>query len=177
MTWIAALSIVVVAVASYASWAAQRLDRLHARVDAAAAALDTQLRVRAEVARRIATTAGASRPAGGALGEAAALAVTMRGLGVARESAESALSRALQEAARTLPAGSRPMAEVADAVTRVSFARRFHNDAVRDALVVRRRWIVRLLHLAGRAPLPSYFEIDDAAVAIADVAVAVAPYD
>ena len=32
----------------YATWTAKRLDRLHARVDAATAALDGQLRQRAE---------------------------------------------------------------------------------------------------------------------------------
>ena len=49
-------------------------------------------------------------------------------------------------------------------MTRASFARQFHNDAVRDALVLRRRWIVRIFHLAGTAPRPTFFEIDDATV-------------
>jgi len=34
----------------YSTWTARRLDRLHARVDAATAALDRQLRYRAEAA-------------------------------------------------------------------------------------------------------------------------------
>jgi 8-oxo-dGTP pyrophosphatase MutT (NUDIX family) len=38
-------------------------------------------------------------------------------------------------------------------------ARRVHNDAVRDTLALRRKRSVRWLRLAGRAPLPSYFEI------------------
>jgi hypothetical protein len=48
-------------------------------------------------------------------------------------------------------------------------------------LVLRRRLIVRYLHLAGHAPLPQYFEIDDVASEqpreIPDVARASAPYD
>lgn len=88
-------------------------------------------------------------------------------LGPEREQAENRLSRALR--------GVTPTEELSEVVTRASFARQFHNDAVRDALVLRRRWIVRLLHLAGHAPRPTYFEIDDAQ--FSDVARAAAPYD
>ncbi len=38
-------------------------------------------------------------------------------------------------------------------------ARRVHNDAVRDTLMLRRRRVARWLGLAGRAPRPRYFEI------------------
>ena len=48
-----------------------------------------------------------------------------------------------------------------DVILRTGFARRFHNDAVRDALVVRRRRIVRWFRLAGTARLPSFFEMDE----------------
>jgi hypothetical protein len=48
-----------------------------------------------------------------------------------------------------------------DEALRATFARRFHNDAVRDALVVRDRRLVRWLRLAGSAPHPAYFEMDD----------------
>jgi hypothetical protein len=40
-------------------------------------------------------------------------------------------------------------------------ARRFYNDTVRDALVVRDKRVVRWLGLAGHAPHPAYFEMDD----------------
>jgi len=43
----------------------------------------------------------------------------------------------------------------------LALARRVHNDAVRDTLGLRSRRLVRRLHLAGRAPLPRYFEIAD----------------
>jgi hypothetical protein len=36
-----------------------------------------------------------------------------------------------------------------------------HADVVRDALAVRRRWLVRLLRLARRHPEPRFFDIDE----------------
>jgi 8-oxo-dGTP pyrophosphatase MutT (NUDIX family) len=80
----------------------------------------------------------------------------------ARETAENELSAALTrvDIAR-LPAAL--VAELADAEARVLLARRFHNDAVRDTLALRERPVVRWLHLGGRAPLPTYFEITERA--------------
>ena len=75
-----------------------------------------------------------------------------------REAAESALSRALQTV------GHAGDGALVDATTRTGFARSFHNDAVRDALVVRRRRIVRWFHLAGTARLPSFFEMDETTI-------------
>jgi hypothetical protein len=40
-------------------------------------------------------------------------------------------------------------------------ARRFHNDAVRAARAVRDHRVVRWLRLAGHAPFPLAFEMDD----------------
>ena len=40
-------------------------------------------------------------------------------------------------------------------------ARRFHNDAVRAARAVRRHRVVRWFRLAGHAPFPLAFEMDD----------------
>jgi hypothetical protein len=140
----------------YATWTANRLDRLHARVDAATAALDGQLHQRAEVALAFARSSrtAVSRD----LADAAEAALTTPGLGHDREAAESALSRALQAfAAEADP-------ELVDVAVRTGFARRFHNDAVRDALVVRRRRIVRWFRLAGSARLPSFFEMDEPAL-------------
>ena len=57
-------------------------------------------------------------------------------------------------------------AELGEAEQLLVLARSVHNDAVRDTLVLRSRRLVRWLHLAGTAPLPSYFEI---AVAAPDV--------
>jgi len=135
---------------AYSMWTAKRLDRLHQRVDAARGALDAQLRQRAEAALAFAGPAR-SAPARD-LASAARLALEVRGLGHDREAAENALTRALQTAGDS---------SLADVTVRTAFARRFHNDAVRDALVVRRRRVVRLFHLAGSARMPSFFEMDD----------------
>jgi hypothetical protein len=173
--WVAIGAILFVLGGLYATWTASRLDRLHARLDAAAAALDAQLRVRADAADRLATSLPPA--VGSSLRAAARTARAADGLDGRREVAESALSRALRHAVDRLDPAMQPVHDLVDADTRASFARRFHNDAVRDALVVRRRWVVRLLHLAGHAPRPAYFEMDDAPLVNSDVAAASAPYD
>ena len=155
--WIAAIVVVVLLVAVYGWWTARRLDRLHARVDAAGAALDDQLVRRADAARR---SAGPDRLA---LGAAAEAALASRGsLDGEREETENELGAAVTSAvrARPLQPGS-PLTELLDQATRAAVARRFYNDAVRDVLMARDRRIVRWLHLAGRAPLPAYLELDD----------------
>ncbi len=50
---------------------------------------------------------------------------------------------------------------LASACTRVQLARRFHNDAVTDVRRVRRKWTIRMFHLAGHTPLPGTVEFDD----------------
>ena len=160
--WLALALVLIGFLGVYSAWTAGRLDRLHLRLDAARTALDAQLRERALVAR---TTPN--------LRTAAQQALDTPGLGHDREQAENDLSRVL----RTVT----PTNELNDVVTRTSFARQFYNDAVRDALVLRRRRIVRLLHLFGYAPKPTFFEIDDATLnrsaEISDVAPSPAPYD
>ena len=152
---LAAIGLLAVLHVLYSLWTAKRLDRLHARVDAATAALDGQLRQRATAALAFAQ---AGRRAGTReLADAAQAALAVSGLGHDREAVESALSRALQ----TVGAGDDSLV---DETTRTGFARSFHNDAVRDALTVRRRRIVRWFHLAGTARLPSFFEMDDTAL-------------
>ncbi len=48
--------VVLVAIGLYLSWTAGRLDRLHARIDAARAALDAQLLRRASITQELATS-------------------------------------------------------------------------------------------------------------------------
>ena len=43
-------------------------------------------------------------------------------------------------------------------------ARKFYNDAVAATQAARRRWLARVLGLAGGAPLPAFFEMDDSLV-------------
>ena len=158
--WLLLGVVVVVLAALYVTWTASRLDRLHARVDAAWAALDAQLVRRAAAARAVAAALPPC-PEGEAL-ERAARATLEAGF-EGREAVENDLSRALRAAAPVLPGGD-ALRELEAASARVGLARSFHNAAVRDARVVRLRRIPRALHLAGHRSLPQYFEIDDTTV-------------
>jgi 8-oxo-dGTP pyrophosphatase MutT (NUDIX family) len=150
LLWI--LLIVVLVLGCAALLKANRLDRLHVRSDAAAAALWAALDRRAVVARSIAAMQPSAR--GAALRAAADTAE--HASPADREAAENALSRTLGEVGE-LPAGLD--AELADAEQRVVIARRVYNDAVRDTLALRGTRLVRWLRLAGTTALPRYFEI------------------
>ncbi|WP_216693265.1 NUDIX hydrolase [Dietzia psychralcaliphila] len=52
-------------------------------------------------------------------------------------------------------------AELGDVTDRVSMARSFYNDAVRDTRNLREKRTVRALRLAGRASMPDYVELVD----------------
>jgi 8-oxo-dGTP pyrophosphatase MutT (NUDIX family) len=132
---------------------ANRLDRLHVRTDAAAAALLAALERRAVVARAVAL-----HLADNTLHTVATQ--TESAPTRDREAAENDLSGLLAGLDRArLPEPLR--AELVDAEQRVMIARRVHNDAVRDTLALRSRRLVRWLRLAGTAPAPGYFEIVD----------------
>lgn len=173
LIWIA---VALVLVGVYLSWTAGRLDRLHSRIDAARAALDAQLLRRASVAQELGT-AGVLDPAASIVLYQAAHAAR-QAEEEQREVAESELSQALRavftegpqvEAVREAPGGEESLEELAQAVRRVPMARRFHNDAVRAARAVRRHRVVRWFRLAGHAPFPLAFEMDDEPpVALAD---------
>lgn len=160
---------VLVLAGLYVSWRASRLDRLHTRVETARAALDAALVRRSAAALELAASSlldpAASLLLAGAAHEARAAGSEHR------ELAESDLSRALravfgQPEFRAKLAGREGgaalVAEIDAAATRVQLARRFYNDAVATTRQYRRRWLVRWLRLAGSAPAPQFFEIDDA---------------
>jgi hypothetical protein len=95
----------------------------------------------------------------------AATAAEVSGLAHDREIAENALSAALTRLSVDRPgiflSPSPAAVEVHDDALRAAIARRFYNDTVRDALVVRDRRTVRWLGLAGHAVHPAYFEMHD----------------
>ena len=129
----------------------RRLHRLHMRTDAARAGVESALARRAAVSTRLPDER---------VRAAAADAAATTGLGVDREVRENTLGRLLAGLDRSaLP--NRLHAELVDAEQLVVLGRQVHNDAVRDALDLRSRRIVRLLRLHGSAPLPGYFEIAD----------------
>jgi hypothetical protein len=178
LTWVVAAVVAVVVLAWYLSFSASRLDRLHHRVEGARAQLDAQLVRRAESAIELATS-GLLDPATGLLVAGAASEALVAGEqeqpgdegdAADRETAESDLTRGLSAAlgddatvaeARRTGVGSELLQQLSSACHRVQLARRFHNQAVADAQRVRRKRVVRLAHLAGRAAWPETFEMDD----------------
>jgi hypothetical protein len=172
LEWVAASVAVLTLLAWYLSFLASRLDRLHTRVEAAMASLDTQL------VRRAAACLDAAAlldPAAALFVADAAAQALAAGEGTApaglagREEAENALGRAIRLTFADPPPGGRAgEALSADVLTglvraweRVQLARRFHNDAVAQAQRVRRKRVVRWFRLAGTAAAPVMFEIDD----------------
>jgi hypothetical protein len=153
------LVVALVVFGAYLSWTAGRLDRMHARVDAAWAALDAQLARRAAAARALVPLLP---PEQAAVLDSAALASLDAGED-GREVVENDLSRALRTVLPSLPA-SADLSELESAATRVGLARSFHNAAVKDTRSLRLRRLPRAFRLAGRRVLPRYFEIDDTSV-------------
>jgi hypothetical protein len=173
--------VILVLLAMYVTWTAGRLDRQHVRVEAGRSALDAALVRRAALADELAelvrvfargddlvlitTVVSAARKARDADAEN-------------RERAENDLTRVLRPLVNRLtltgpnavgepygPQVAALLGQLAAATTRVGLARNISNGAVDHTLALRRRRLVRWLHLAGRAAAPSYFEIDDTTLA------------
>ena len=181
--WGAVVVSLLLVLAWYLSYSAARLDRLHAKVEGALSALDAHVVRRAEASLELANS-GAVDPASGVLVAAAATeslerhnertfeADLLEGQHFAgRETVESELSEALHaalppEVTRVIAAegdaAAAALERVRRAGLRVQLARRFHNDAVKEVQRVRRKRVVRVFRLAGRAAMPGTVEFDDA---------------
>ena len=168
VTLVVGLVLLLLVLGWYLTFSASRLDRLHARLEGARSALDAQLVRRASVSLQIAVS-GRLDPASGLLLADAAHEARESG-GAEREQAESDLSRALHatfdDPGSTEPfegdaAGREMLQELGAACLRVQLSRRFHNDVVRAARVVRGKVVVRYLRLAGHAEWPATAEFDD----------------
>jgi hypothetical protein len=166
-----AVSIIIIAAIAvsgvYVSWRAGRLDRLHTRVETARAALDAALVRRSSVVLEIASSELLD-PASRVL--LADLAHHARSVTGDREQAESELTKALraifgQPGSRawmeSVDGADELIAELESTAQQVFIARKFYNDAVAVTIAARRRWLARVLRLAGGAPVPDFFEIDD----------------
>ena len=173
---IAVLVAVVVLFSVYVAWTAQRMDRMHVRLEAARASLDAQLVRRAAAARALAghTERRLPMPAGFMLQSAAHAALDAEP--TTQEQAETELTRALQSALDVLPPlgdddpdGRFLLQDLSTAARKVHFARTFYNDAVVETVLMRERTLVRLFRLAGRAQRPQPFEIDDQVVVPGEV--------
>src|SRR5690242_16755836 len=167
----------------YVSWRASRLDRLHNRVEAARTALDLALVRRASAASELASS-GLLDPAASLL-LADAVRRARQADSAERDLAESDLTRALRATLgdpdfRKELAGeddedgeddagrgaaneetAELVAEVEAAAQQVFIARKFYNDLAGRTVYARRRPLARAMRLAGSAPLPMFFEMDD----------------
>lgn len=170
--WIVAL-LVVVLFGLYLSQVAGRLDRLHHRIEGARLGLEVQSARRSALVIEIAA-AGVVDPATSLV---LADAPPPRPACFTRRSRRRidcgeaqphprALSAAFSdpEDIRVLidEAGDEAATDLEGACRRVQLARRFHNDAVRACLALRRRRLVRVFRLAGHTPWPDTVEFDDA---------------
>ncbi|NIZ89802.1 hypothetical protein [Kineococcus rubinsiae] len=179
LAWALLALLVVCALAGYLSATAQRLDRLHHRVETSRAGLEVELTRRASAALELATSGELDPATSLILADAAtasldaprtpaALRDATDADDAARWAAESGLSRAL---AVVLPAadglgeagGAPATGRVGDAAHRVALARRFHNDAVVQTRRLRAKRVVRWGRLAGHARLPETADFDDGA--------------
>ena len=165
--WLVPLLVVLLALGLWLSWTANRLDRMHHRIEVSRASLDTQLLRRSGTALELATS-GALDPARSLL--RVDCAHQARAAVEDFEGAESDLSEALRavfadtdevRALRLGPGTGQLLTELSADCTKVELARRFHNDVVVNARVLRSRRRVRWLRLAGRAAPLHTVDLDD----------------
>jgi hypothetical protein len=161
MWWVLGAVALAAVLSAYLGWTAHRVERVHVRAASAERALDAHLVRRAAAAAVVAEQRDAAE-----LYAAARLALDAEPGD--REAAENDLTRALQGLPLSAPAPGEDPATWTLIVTsrRVVLARQVHTDLVRDALTARRRPLVRLLGMARRYPLPSYFDIVEPALQV-----------
>jgi hypothetical protein len=168
--WLLGLALVlVVALVLWLSSTANRLDRMHHRIDVSRATLDAQLLRRSGAALELASSDSLDPPSRLVLLDAAHHARNAGSDDIER--AESVLSQALRavvgdaEAVRLLrgdPDLAPLVDELAAACAKVELARRFHNEAVASARALRSTRRVRWLRLAGHAGDLRTVDLDDA---------------
>lgn len=186
--WTLVIVLLVVALGWVLWLLASRVDRLHRKVLRSRATLELQLAQRAAAAHELAMSgaldpveavlladvaqrASAGAPGGvvrdGLEGEPD---VTEPPSDVDRSLVESELSRALRAVLESRadteplsedPLAAEPLRRLDAAWYRLELARRFHNAHVAEVRRMRANPVVRLLRLAGRAPMPQAFDMDD----------------
>lgn len=180
LVWVVLLVLALALVVWRLSALAARIDRLHHRIELAGGSLDNQLVRRARASEALARS--------GLIDPASAI-VLARGASNSRNAnpaepldraiVESELTGALTDvlsspqdvaALHEHPEGRELVEDLAAACNGVAMARRFHNDAVQAARLLRTGPVVRTFRLAGHAPMPTTFEMDD------EVPEALAPY-
>jgi len=153
----------------YLSTQAGRLDRLHHRIDVAQAALDTHLARRAGIVAEIASSDAFDLVTAAMLAQSAHDALSSGELEEDhRREAESDLTNVLcaalddvDELDLTDSVQRALMAELQQICGRVVMSHQFHTDAVTDCVKIRRQFLVKVLFLAGRAPMPKALDFQD----------------
>lgn len=148
----------------YLSFTASRLDRLHHRVETSWAALDSLLQRRAAIALEIAHSELADPGLSLILNQAAHMA---READISeRSEAESGLTGSL--GLLLVPNGENSevelLRELSDITDKIRVSVKLHVEAVNRAQLLRRKFIVKLFRLAGRAPLPSIHKFEEDAI-------------
>ena len=166
--WVLPLVVVLVVLGLWLSWTANRLDRMHHRIDVARATLDAQLLRRSGATLELASTEVLDPASRLVLLDAASQA---RNAGPEEfETAESELSQALRavfaddagvRVLRDDPAVAPLVDDLARDCARGEHPRRFPNHVVVSARALRSRRRVRWLHLAGRAGDLRAVDLDD----------------
>lgn len=144
------LIVVAVSLTLLAAWVystAQRLHRLHIRLDRSRDALQAALD------RRCAVVAAVYPELGSLAGETERTRLTPADH-QSRMQQEARLAQALRERA----GGRQDPSPLQDANTRVSLALRFYNDAVEDTRALSSRPLVRALRLGGTAAPPEFVQ-------------------
>jgi len=146
----------------YLTFSANRLDRLHHRVETSWANLDSILQRRAAIAQEIAHF-GEIDPATNLILTAAAHQARVAEISE-RSEAESGLSEALKllrDESDIPHIHPEPFKELDLLTDRLRTAIAIHQEAVRATVNRRSKLIFRLFRLAGRAPLPVTFPFED----------------
>lgn len=156
-----AILILMLAIVWYLSFTATRLDRLHHRVETSWANLDAALKTRSALALEIARSNFVDPATSLLLIAAAHNAVVAEQ--AERADAEEELSRLLlslmEESA--LDVNDDFFKELSTARERLRIAIALHLEAVIRTQTQRKRPVVRLFRLAGRAPLPVRYPFED----------------
>ena len=156
--------LIIILIAWYLTFSASRLDRLHHRVETSWATLDSLLHQRAALAHEIVAESNLD-PATAYLISTSASAARFAKQDE-RSAAESVLSESLklvQSAARdeVLQLPTELLVELADLTAKVRLAINIHLEAVNATRNVRKKPLIRIFRLAGKAPLPVRYAFED----------------
>ena len=156
--------VLILLVIWYLSFSASRLDRLHHRVETSWATLDSLLQKRAAIATELVRESNLD-PATSYLISSSARSARDAQISE-RSEAESVLSESLkmiQEISydKSLELPSDLLVELADVTTKIKLAINLHLEAVNAVRNVRRKFLIRVFRLAGKAPEPVRYAFED----------------